>query len=322
MYTCNECQREFSRPFDLSKHINCKHDGTKIYYDKWFKTGNIGICKVCGEEAKFRNLIHGYNHVCEKQECLYKFKSDNLQKGMIRKYGKNASILVKEIRDKQEKTNLKKYGAKSPLASEKIRNKIKKTSKERYGTENPLGSDIIKKQIKETNMKKYGVENCSQNKDIRNKVKKTMKERYGVESYLSLEKIKTKNIFKKYGVKYAQQDKDIHIKQQLSSMKLKYFNNTNIHYRGKYELDFLEKYYDKFEILNGITFKYKHKSKNRYYHSDFYIPSLNLIVEIKNSYLAKRDMNILNAKEKSVKNLEYNFIMIIDKNYIEFDKFI
>ena len=60
-----------------------------------------------------------------------------------------------------------------------------------------------------------------------------------------------------------------------------------IYYRGSFEKDFLDKFSDKFEIKQGLSFKYIINEKNRTYHSDFFIPSLNLIVEIKNSYLAE-----------------------------------
>lgn len=57
-------------------------------------------------------------------------------------------------------------------------------------------------------------------------------------------------------------------------------------------------------------------------HSDFLIPSKNLIVECKNSYLAKRDKNILIKKKKASLREGFKWIMIIDKNYSKFEKII
>ena len=50
---------------------------------------------------------------------------------------------------------------------------------------------------------------------------------------------------------------------------------------------------------------------------DFYIPKLNLLVEIKSLYWynMNKDLNII--KEKYAKNIS-NYIIIIDKNYEEF----
>ena len=56
------------------------------------------------------------------------------------------------------------------------------------------------------------------------------------------------------------------------------------------------------------------------YHPDFYLPNYNLIVEVKNSYLAERDCLIIEQKKNSVLQNGYNYIMIIDKDYTEFIK--
>jgi hypothetical protein len=80
----------------------------------------------------------------------------------------------------------------------------------------------------------------------------------------------------------------------------------------------LNKYFDKFKIENGPTIKYKFNNKEKIYFPDFYLPELNLIIEIKNSYLFKKNYEIINIKELYVKNKGYNYILILDKNYNEF----
>lgn len=318
MYKCNECNKSFKRLCDLSKHINKFHNGIEEYYDKWVKKEKEGYCKICGDKAKFNTLGKGYFNICEKNDCKNKFKYNNLHNGMIKKYGKHASSQIKELKEKQQQTNIQKYGSISPLGSKKIRNKIERTNLNKYGTKNVSSNASIKKKKEETNLIKYGVKNVFSNDIIKNNIKNTMLKRYGVDSYLKLEDVKKQNIFNKYGVYYAQQNNDIHIKQQISSCKVKKYKN--VYYRGSYELDFLEKYYDKYSIINGPSIQYKYKSKNRIYHSDFLIEDLNLIVEIKNSYLAFRDKKILSKKEKASKVLGFNFIMIIDKDYTQFEK--
>jgi hypothetical protein len=59
--------------------------------------------------------------------------------------------------------------------------------------------------------------------------------------------------------------------------------------------------------------------KHRYYYPDFYIPKINLLVEIKSCYTAK-----LTPKEKAeaAKSLEYNYITIIDNDFDEFDQLV
>ena len=320
METCKECKKEFMKLDGLCKHINLVHDGAEIYYKKWLMISD-GKCKICGENAKFRNMGHGYNNVCNKKECLYTFKSINLQRGLIKKYGTHAAVYVKDIKEKQENTCLKKYGNKSPLSNDSVRNKIKKSNIARYGCENPLGNNQIRQNIKLTMMDRYGVENPIQNENIHQKMKNTMMDRYGVERFLSNSSEMKKSIQKKYNVDYAQQDRKIHETQQKAGFKIKIFKNTIILYRGSYELDFLEKFYTIYpDLINANSIKYRYKSKNRIYHPDFFIPSLNLIIEIKNSYLLKRDYKIIKAKEKAVINSGFKYIIITDKNYSEFIK--
>ena len=93
---------------------------------------------------------------------------------------------------------------------------------------------------------------------------------------------------------------------------VKKFNNLT--YQGSYELDFLEKFYDKFDIENGPSIPYLFEGKNKVYHSDFYIPSKNLIVEIKSSYILTLDIEI-NEKKEACLNKGYDYICIIDKDY-------
>ena len=61
-------------------------------------------------------------------------------------------------------------------------------------------------------------------------------------------------------------------------------------------------------------------SINRVYHSDFYLPDYNMVVEIKNSYLMRTYKEEIEAKEKATKETGYNYCIIIDKRYSKFLK--
>jgi len=103
------------------------------------------------------------------------------------------------------------------------------------------------------------------------------------------------------------------------------FSGTTLHYQGSYELDFLQKFYDKIKIENGKVFSYVDINEfNRKYISDFYLPEYNLIVEIKSSYtfFKSKGAENNNFKQNKVLNDGYNFIFIIDKNYEQFLKII
>jgi hypothetical protein len=98
-------------------------------------------------------------------------------------------------------------------------------------------------------------------------MKKTFLKNYGVENPFQSDKIKRqilKNNLKKYGVEYPQQNKEIHEKGQKTAKLLKIFKNTTIWYQGSYELDFLEKYYNKYPNIEcGPSIKYTVKGNHK-----------------------------------------------------------
>ena len=108
------------------------------------------------------------------------------------------------------------------------------------------------------------------------------------------------------------------LKNQLSGFRAKKYKN--VYYRGSYELDFLEKYYNKIDIENGPSIDYLFEEKQHIYHSDFFIPSRNLVVEIKSSYYFNRFKEQNKIKQKSIKNKGFKYILILDKDYTEFEK--
>ena len=176
----------------------------------------------------------------------------------------------------------------------------------------------------ETNMKLYGVKNCFQSSDKINKIKHTMVEKYGVEHNMQTQKCledRIETYRKNYGCDNPTQNHDILIKSFSTGNKIKNFRNTDIYYQGSYELDFLEKYYDRIKIERGPSIKYLCDSINKVYHSDFYISELNLIVEIKSSYWKDKFASRIKYQKEEVEK-QYKYIIIINKNYDEFDKLI
>lgn len=175
--------------------------------------------------------------------------------------------------------------------------KYEKTCLEKYGLKNISQKDDIKRKKKETCLKNWGVDNPSKSKEI---------------------KIKKENTsLKNWGVKYCSQNKDILYKRIKNGVIIKKF--FNLFYQGSYEMDFLQRYYDKLKITNGFPIEYEINSEKHYYIPDFYLPELNLIVEIKSSWWLKRHYELCQIKENYAKQ-NYNYIMILDKNYTEFEK--
>jgi len=109
---------------------------------------------------------------------------------------------------------------------------------------------------------------------------------------------------------------EIFNKVQKSAYKLKKYKNYL--YRGTYELDFLIKFSENYKIENAKSIDYAFDGKNKKYHPDYYLPDYNLIVEIKSSYTYEREKEKNEAKKEATINNGYNFIFIINKDYIEF----
>lgn len=106
--------------------------------------------------------------------------------------------------------------------------------------------------------------------------------------------------------------------------------NFKFKYTGSYELEFLQ-FLDTFLNWNPedlfcpcpIIFKYKFESKEHFYIPDFYIPSLNMIIEVKsfeNNHYRARDIEMEKLKDKAVKEdpEKYNYFKVHDKEYDDF----
>jgi hypothetical protein len=201
-----------------------------------------------------------------------------------------------------------------------INKKRKKAIQDKYGVDNVFQIPNVKDKIKNTNLNKYGVENPQQNVEIKKKTEKTNLKKYGVKNPFQSdeikEKIKIKNI-KKYGTEYPSQNLEFFQKKLKYGLKIKKIENLT--YQGSYEKDFILRYKDKITIENGLSIEYYHNDEKKIYHSDFFIPELNLVVEIKSRYWYNEHLEICQLKEKYSKKI-YNYIMILDKNYKEFEE--
>lgn len=75
---------------------------------------------------------------------------------------------------------------------------------------------------------------------------------------------------------------------------------------------------EEFLFDKKFRIKISNIAKNKHYYPDFYIPVLNLVIEIKSHYTYMQMKELNDLKFKKTKEAGYNFICIIDKNYKEF----
>lgn len=253
-------------------------------------------CDICGleKDLSFRGYsinVRKHNiYACSNKCAWVKNKKTNLEK-----YGNETYVNV----EKMKITNLEKYGVENVNYSQEIIEKKKINSLLKYGFESPNSSEIVKDNKRKSCLEKFGVEYNWQSENTKNKIKKTNLERYGVE--------------------HCMQNEEIYIKTQISGFNLKHYLDTDVVYRGKYELDFLNKYYNKIEIKNSQKIKYTFENKQKIYYPDFYYPLLNLIIEIKSDYTYNKYLQKNLEKQKACLEQGYNFIFIINKDYKLFD---
>lgn len=70
MFKCEICGRsDFEKITALTTHIQFHHrDYTaKIYYDKFLKKSEEGVCHICGGPTPFRGMIKGYQKFCSNK---------------------------------------------------------------------------------------------------------------------------------------------------------------------------------------------------------------------------------------------------------------
>jgi len=312
-FLCKECNNSFNSYQSLRNHIRWAHKeiSQQEYYDKWF---GKGFCKVCGKSVNFISLLYGYKSTCSK-ECREKYKLQKRTKTNLKKYGVENVFQSEKIKNKIKQSLIKKYGVNNPKKYREFILKGKETCLRKYGNKNYNNSELREK----TNLNKYGFKTILEDK---NKIKQLLIKKYGVDNVSKLEWVKEKmklTWLKKYGVDHPSKNPNIHKKQ--NGFIAKKFKNTNIYYRGSYELDFLNRYYDKFNIVNSKYFKYTLNDNDYIYYPDFFILQKKLIIEIKSSWVLKnQDFQKTEAKKETVINKGFNYIMIIDKNYNEFEK--
>lgn len=285
------------------------------------KGSNVKIlvkCDKCSIEKHLRLRYYYLSFKYGKYLCNT-CSFENYKKTMLKKYGVENSFQLNDVKKLSKETKRNKYD------NEKYnnRNKAKETCIEKYGVENPQQFKTIKEKTNKTNKTKYNFTVASKNEDVKKKMKKHNLDKWGSVCTLHSDLLKDdiKKIFiKKYGVDNPMKNYEIMKKSQINSLKRKQFTNTELLYQGTYELDFLVRYYNKINIKNGKSIKYTLNEKIKMYHSDFYISKLNLIIEIKSSYWYNKYLTLNILKKEQCELLGYDYIIIIDKDYIEFDE--
>ena len=146
-------------------------------------------------------------------------------------------------------------------------------------------------------------------------------------------------MIRKYGKVYLLDDPEMQKKMQagrrIAGMYQWSDGKTKFQYLSSYEADFLryldqELHWPASDLMSPSphTYSYEYKGKSHFYMPDFFIPSLNLEVEIKDDGSAKNINQESREKDKikdelmkSLSNI-FNYIKIVNKDYTSFNEII
>jgi hypothetical protein len=99
----------------------------------------------------------------------------------------------------------------------------------------------------------------------------------------------------------------------------KKYKDTNLYYKSKEELEFLDKYYGKIQLENADRIQYFFNDKKRFYYPDFYHRPLNMIIEIKSKEYYDNNIGKCLAIQQSCIDLGYKYFLIVDNDYSLFN---
>ena len=223
------------------------------------------VCPICGGEVRF-----DANHRFHRNRNGWPF-----MKYCSMKCGANDKNVIQKRKD----TSIKKYGVDNPMKSLDVQEKIKKTNIERYGVENAFASDIIKERIKHTCEIRYGVEHPTQLKATKVKMQETCKKRYGSTSYAK-----------------TQEFRDF-INDNKNSINAKQYNTKKKN--NSFNVSSKEEQLFKLLLIQYPDVIRQYKSSDYPYPCDFYIPSLELYIELNGMWThGKHPYDVQNDAEK------------------------
>lgn len=316
---------------------NCNNERTVRYqdYNKSLEKYGDYYCSSCKSTRIKETCLekYGVSNVFHLDEVKSKRLSTFISKYDVTHPMKNADVKLSMM-----KTHVDNFGCHYSSTNES-RNKMRNFIIDRYGVgnnflnidsmlsrydvEHPSKSIYIMKRRDEINLVKYDNVCSLHGLEQKELVKRTCLERYDAETPFKsvLVQDKIRNYFiDNYGVDNPSKVPHIHSKKMKTSLRID--NYGSVSYQGSYEKDFLDLYLGILDITDGHSINYNYDGSDRIYHSDFYLPKYNLIVEIKSSYFYELELSKNLVKKQACLDNGYDFIFVIDKDYSELSKII
>jgi hypothetical protein len=263
--------------------------------------------------------IHGVYHHMQLSSTKSKIKQTNLDR-----YGVENTFQSDEIKDKIKQNRLEQTGYEYASQNPEIRKKIQQTNLDRYGVDNPRKSNVTVDKIKQTNQERYGYDSFLISPEGQQQRLQTTLEKYGVEYALQSPEIqqnKNQTCLAKYGVNHPMQTTTVFEKcGKYKNKQLNLPSGKSIRYQG----------YENVAITHLLLEVGEEDIKNQRgevpsiwyiiddtthrYYPDIYIPSKNLIVEVKSTWTYKKHFDINQLKKQTCIEQGYNFEFWICSN--------
>lgn len=270
-------------PTEYKKYLSTRYEDSNSLLESFYRIQhNIDrrpTCRCCHHPVTFINLSRGY-HTYYSAKCSMK----------------DPATIHKMQSAMKEKYNVTWYSK-----SDDYKKKIHEVSIKKYGCWHFTQSDVVRQNSINAVRKKYGVDYVFQSDVVKQKICNTNLQRYGVENISQ-----NKDIAKRKSVKMASTESQAKHNQSLK--KNQSYRKSN------------------FEEMAYMMIKEKYPDVQRQFRSeqypfncDFYIPSLDLYIEIQGSqyhHFHPYDPTNLNdvaeldhMKKKSVTHRQYNSII-------------
>lgn len=311
---CNEDATFLSRKNTFLK-INSEHKNFNWIEQQYILKNGIPKCQTCGNNVKFHRGIP--NRFCSRK-CIPRtfgfvhtkgaggWNQQKVKQTVKEKYGVENVFQIPEIIEKCLKT-------KESFTEDKkkeVKEKRAQTNLERLGEKYPARVESCKQKQKETLIKNYGVEHYSQTEKFRKESSKRMLENNPMKD-------------EKIARKMAQTMCDRIENGQIEFYKIFKYKDIELRYQSGYEYDFLELC----EIKN-VLHKVKQAKTIRFEDNKCYYPDFlfneKVIIEIKSTWVLNLQGGwpIIEKKKKAVEKAGFEFLLILDKKYDEFNELV
>lgn len=267
-----------------------------ILYD--LKEEPLAECPVCSKRyrGKYYSISEGYRF---HDHCSARCRNRNPE-------------YVKKL----EATNLERYGHRNNMHGAETRARTKEMWVQKYGVDVPTKSEEIKSKVKRTNRERLGVDWPAQNRQVYEKYKSTMMKRHGVDNGFKHPNTRA-GMMEKFGVENPSQSPVLFRKtlRGLRSTKQGVLPSGKAYtYQGfeNVAIENLLSIVSEQDLVIGdpskipvIEYYNPLKGKTSKYFPDIWIPSLNLLVEVKSTWTMKRDLAVNMAKHQAARVLGF-----------------